>query len=415
MLELLKKKTLPHLEAAIQYVGLCYLSTSSSEAIRDSLDHALFHQSLPRDGFTVQTMLLFAIALHANDEADKASQVLHSAVTMALELGMNRQDFASDNGLGNPLMQESWRRTWWELYVVDGLIAAVSQSTSFELRDVTSDVPLPCEECEYVSSCLPYGYRSLEEYDNALFENDDVTYSSFTYRIDAVRILGKILAASQRDSFDLQSIDAIDALLVNWSLHLPASKRQPIGKDGQIDEMLFQARMIVGTSSILLHRPRSHLNFNSVQTVKACVSSREHLLPAQAREIHTAKALQAAEEVAKLITLPHPLGKHTHFFVCCVTMASVTFLSHWDSIIPFGDEIPIKEQIRLSIGALRAMENLWPVAGTALHQVKKVAQEIFAEKKASSNIYLDAITNDDIVQSMIENGLVSGPGAQQLS
>lgn len=43
---------------------------------------------------------------------------------------------------------------------------------------------------------------------------------------------------------DNAAVHRLDAHLVNWRLHLPEYKQTCIGKDGQLDEMLFQAHMI---------------------------------------------------------------------------------------------------------------------------------------------------------------------------
>jgi hypothetical protein len=40
---------------------------------------------------------------------------------------------------------------------------------------------------------------------------------------------------------------AADTRLVNWALHLPASKRLQVENRGEIDEILFQAHMLYNT------------------------------------------------------------------------------------------------------------------------------------------------------------------------
>ena len=96
-------------------------------------------------------MLLFAIGLHANGKQEYARQVLQNAIELALEIGMHRQSWILNNPDTSELAQESWRRTWWELYVVDGMMASSMQQPCFLSRDVASDVPLPCEEKEYIA------------------------------------------------------------------------------------------------------------------------------------------------------------------------------------------------------------------------------------------------------------------------
>ena len=151
LIELLKEKTLPHLELVIRYIGSHYVSPSSISNYRDALDDVLENQTLFHDGFMVQTLLLFAIVLHADDEVERSAQCLDSAISLALELGMHRTDFAQCNAENNPLIEESWRRTWWELYVTEGFCASVTQDRQFSLWGIPCDVCLPCEEASYFS------------------------------------------------------------------------------------------------------------------------------------------------------------------------------------------------------------------------------------------------------------------------
>lgn len=50
-----------------------------------------------------------------------------------------------------PLLEESWRRTGWDLYIIDGMITGGRRESNFVLFDVAADVLLPCEEDEYLS------------------------------------------------------------------------------------------------------------------------------------------------------------------------------------------------------------------------------------------------------------------------
>jgi hypothetical protein len=55
------------------------------------------------------------------------------------------------HGEGLAVLEESWRRTWWEMYVLDGMIAGVHERSSFRLNEMPFEVLLPCEEHEFVS------------------------------------------------------------------------------------------------------------------------------------------------------------------------------------------------------------------------------------------------------------------------
>jgi hypothetical protein len=150
LLELLRTRPLARLEAAIRYVGSNYVKDASKEYILQEVTSLLSSKDVARDGFTVQAMLLLAIGLDGNCELKKASDLLIQAQDLALEIGMQLRDFAEINGEGSSVMEESWRRTWWELYAVDGMIAGVHQQSSFRLNEMPSNVLLPCEEQEYI-------------------------------------------------------------------------------------------------------------------------------------------------------------------------------------------------------------------------------------------------------------------------
>lgn len=72
-------------------------------------------------------------------------------------------------------------------------------------------------------------------------------FSSFAYRVDAVRLLGTVLAlnpASGRD-MDPDALEPVDEALTEWVNHFPMREDEILGDNGHFDEMIFQARMIV--------------------------------------------------------------------------------------------------------------------------------------------------------------------------
>jgi hypothetical protein len=137
-----------YLVAVMQCIGSQYESMTLSEGYRKAVSHMLASQP-KKDGYLVQAMLIFSVTLHAQDWQQQAKQMLSSAIELAVDLGMNRMNFASENSMGSPFLEESWRRTWWELYVLDGMLAALHQQSSFKLNGIESDLLLPCEDSEY--------------------------------------------------------------------------------------------------------------------------------------------------------------------------------------------------------------------------------------------------------------------------
>jgi hypothetical protein len=120
--------------------------------------------------------------------------------------------------------------------------------------------------------------------------------------------------------------------------------------------------------------------------------------------VHAAKIIQAAQDISKLIMLPVPLVKHTHFFTCVVTLASIVHLSCWSALMPLIHDGDIKQQLRLNTGALKTLWQIWPAAGKAFGQVKGVAQEIYASKKRAAEMgFWTNYTEDEVMRSMIED------------
>lgn len=126
--------------------------------------------------------------------------------------------------------------------------------------------------------------------------------------------------------------------------------------------------------------------------------------------IHAAKIIQASDNISKLITLPVPLIKHTHFFTCVITLASIVHLSCWAALLPLSQDENLKQQIRLNTGALKTISDVWPSAHKVQHQIKGVAQEVFTSRKAAAEEgFWNTFTDDEMLQSMIEDqAIISG-------
>lgn len=131
----------------MRYIGAHYHPDESiRQALRPSTLETTF-SSAGADGFWVQCMLLLAISEHAHD-GESSSRFIDLAVNRALELGMQDASFARNQGYASPLLEEMWRRTYWELYVVDVMLSALRHQPS-TLYHTLSDVSLPCDEALY--------------------------------------------------------------------------------------------------------------------------------------------------------------------------------------------------------------------------------------------------------------------------
>jgi hypothetical protein len=70
--------------------------------------------------------------------------------------------------------------------------------------------------------------------------------------------------------------------------------------------------------------------------------------------------------------------------------------------MPLIDDTDLKQQLRLSTGALKSLWQVWPSAGAAFGQVKGVAREIYTAKKQAAEVgYWTNFTEDEVMRTMI--------------
>lgn len=419
--------------AAIRWVGSLFLPEAAAvrRELYDTVYQRIYAADTTSDGYLVQAMLLLIVALDGGCEQDKARQLLGDVETIAIQIGLHTKNFSVVNGRGIPILEESWRRTWWDLFIVDGMIAGVHRVTNFLLFDIPTDVPLPCEEHQYLSGVRPklYSYpagtldnlltllqnippsMTLEELETRDFSGEDREFSSFAYRILSGRTLGKFMRTPPFYGPEDENVARIEALLTNWRLHLPQNKRDALQHNGQLDEMMFQAHMMNHATSILLHQQFSQIDSSSTQSINSCAPYQ--MVPTGGGDLfnaHTKHTIAAASEISKLITHRVPLLSHTHFFTCVVTLSSIVHLSRWSLFWMAHDDTDLREQIRLNVGALNHLSSVWRAASTACGQVRSVAQEIYRVKKQqqSNSEYWLGFTPDAMINSIAVDDSIIG-------
>lgn len=143
--------------AAMRWVGSMYLGSYATSRVDlyNEAQKLVYDPQTPRNGFLAQAMMLLVVGLDGCCEQHKAARTLDDVEQLALQIQLHTRDFATLQGRGMPVLEESWRRTWWDLYIIDGMIAGVRRQSSFALYDVAADVQLPCEEDEYLSGVSP--------------------------------------------------------------------------------------------------------------------------------------------------------------------------------------------------------------------------------------------------------------------
>ena len=171
-------------------------------------------------------------------------------------------------------------------------------------------------------------------------------------------------------------VESIDARVTSWFHHLPESKSELLRPDGSVDEMMFQATMIVNGASIYLHFPRSDLL--SSPTVAAEVICGHHgpcSVPAFSHQAHAMKAVKAASELSSLASIRLPVVKHTPFFICALVLSSIVQLAAC-SVKAGQMPDPSRDRLTLTIGVFKSLARTWAISQSIMRQIKAVARDV---------------------------------------
>ncbi|KAJ6782144.1 hypothetical protein PWT90_07436 [Aphanocladium album] len=402
LLPLMKEDAVQPLLAVMHWVGSLYIAPETAQKVLMSIAMSAVDQakSTSANGFTVQAMIVLLVALDGAGHREQAIALLSRVKEIALRLGMNYNSFGKDCTPRSSALNESWRRTWWELYVLDGMFAGAHRATRFTIFDVPTDVGIPCEEDEYENEQIPLP-QTVEDLDDRDLNIDDRRFSSFAYRILSAQNLGKVMQKLQAAELDDGLQKQLEILLTSWRQNLPASKRDSLHRDGRPDEMMFQAHMLNHTTSILLHRSRAQLDVFPAKTIDACAASdapeEDYSAPSHVNP-HTSHVLFSANEICNMITHRTPLIWHTHFFICAIVLSSIVQLSSWSAQLGAAED-SVREKVRLCIGALRQISTVWGTAAKAMGQIKEVAGQISLLKKQSRQMeqFLISVADEEMM------------------
>lgn len=370
------------LKAVFRYVGSHFQHTRFQEGLREAALEIADDDVLIEPGFKIQGMLCLAKVFMAGRlERALGMRLLHEAIDLALAIGLHRKTYATNRPEDHPVLAESWRRTYWDLYMVDTLLSALDGSNyTSRLQDVATDLPLPGHSDDYINCRLQTPAPTLLEMADRVFAETAFNYSSGAYKVEATRILGKVLAL-EGESFNVTNaqVETIDASIQSFLLSLPPQLREVVENDGKVDEDLFAAHMIIQWASIALHRPRSNLTFVRNHYGTACSSQESVGIPALSFRSHTAKAIRAANAISKLAAIQTPPALHMPCFACAIALSATV---HLPAYTLQENKNEIRERLHLSISALAAIGEVWPLASIVQTQVAQFARDTF--KAASS-------------------------------
>lgn len=146
-----KNHGVENLLLVLQWIGSIYAPWAPAEPYYEAANRALQSHTLPRNPWTVQALTLFSAAQYYYDLRPEGRRTADVAVALALELQMNQKGFAQAYGEGSPVLEESWRRTYFFLAILDQHLAVTVNSPIFVMLNVPNFVDLPCDD-EYYES-----------------------------------------------------------------------------------------------------------------------------------------------------------------------------------------------------------------------------------------------------------------------
>ncbi|KAF7588993.1 hypothetical protein BBP40_004924 [Aspergillus hancockii] len=384
-----------YLQGVVQFVGGHYASAPVSWATREETVQAIMGSNSPQTPEMVQARLICALAVHARYELMDSFTIFQAATDLAIQLGMDSASFATQHGNQNRMLEESLRRTWWELVFSEGIMSGLYRHQRFTRTTYFSDVLLPCEEADYENLTVPEpsSRMSLAHFDKRIFDPTSPPFSSYSYRIESVRIFVNVLALTEPDSNMRPSqVHAVDHAIAGWIHHLPDGKEDILQPDGKGDEMLFQAYMLVQYASMFLHFPRSDLISMLPNPDIACAQNEPHVSPTSSQRLHGLKAIVASKWILDLATLRLTVIKHSPFFICALLSAAIVQLSAFSKKTQERtiDVTECYDSMYLVIGVLKSFSKHWPLGQSALQELQKVASEVLSVPTAT-----EAIPEDD--------------------
>lgn len=107
------------LVSVLRFIGSIYRLSAESSKLKEQArkcNNALQCPAGRLDwAFLVQSRRLLSIALYWSTDMEESREALDRAIRDAFDLGMHHRPFAAENSAGDPVLEESWRRTWWRI------------------------------------------------------------------------------------------------------------------------------------------------------------------------------------------------------------------------------------------------------------------------------------------------------------
>lgn len=141
------------------------------------------------------------------------------------------------------------------------------------------------------------------------------------------------------------------------------------------------------SARVYLHRPRSQLTYGSVERTSKCApppSEKSVEEQQRAYDFHTTKVLEASESAIGLFTLPAPFLKRTPLVICSLTLSLLAQIAACRLRLKGVVYTAARDRIRLGLGVIKTLGEVWPVAQKTVKEVQIIARETLSVPKSTN-------------------------------
>ncbi|KAI0126510.1 hypothetical protein BJ170DRAFT_628962 [Xylariales sp. AK1849] len=359
--------------SVVKFMGSLYLSRVSSEELREAA-FAAACGPLPMTPQSVQGLLILSIAALGEMKIEYQNGWMNRAISMALEIGMQHKVYADTTS--DPVLAESYRRTYWGLFTQDCVRDARDCMNATPLHELLNGVDLPCEEWEYDTGRIPQPI-SLAQYDvcNNLVS---AQFSSWAYLVDLCRISSNLILpyndAPEEKKAEL--FERADSRICDWLIRVPRWKMDLVDPNGVSDMILFHSIAFAQQNRLKIRQCAARQSLDLRQCFPLGPARGPH------RQAQKVKGfgwnaipieVQAANSICELFRHSFPIeGLSPHSLPGLLGAA----LAYLDACVFLGLDTPaVREKLNMLLHILTVHGETWAISRKIAEEVREVARE----------------------------------------